>query len=273
MIRSQKTGLETIARRLGPAAARLAMTGDPMEAKPTPSDTGFSPAERDAVYKCIATRRDVRGEFRPDPVPDAVLARLLRAAHHAPSVGFMQPWDFILVRDLATRRRVHDAFQIAHGEAAALFEGERRQRYAALKLQGILDAPVGLCVTCDRSRAGPVVIGRTQQPEMDLFSAVCAVQNLWLAARAEGVGVGWVSIVHRDHLRAALGIPEDIVPIAYLCLGYVSHFRARPELETKGWLPRLKLAELVWFERWQARAGSEDLLAELAEEEPPGAPS
>jgi len=239
------------------------MKGDIMETAVPDSALAFSAEELAAVYKCIFTRRDVRGQFQPEPVPDAVLARLLRAAHHAPSVGFMQPWDFIVVRDMEVKQRIHAAFRRANDEAAAQFDDERAKRYRALKLEGILDAPIGLCVTCDRSRAGPVVIGRAQQRDMDLYSAVCAVQNLWLAARAEGIGVGWVSIIDRDELRAALGIPAAIEPIAYLCLGHVSHFAPRPELESKGWLPRLKLADIVWFDGWRQRSGEETLLAEL----------
>lgn len=223
----------------------------------------FSPDERDAVYRCIATRRDVRGQFLPDPIPDDVLARLLAAAHRAPSVGFMQPWDFIVVRDAEVKRRVHAAFAAAHHEAAGMFDDGRAERYRRLKLEGILEAPVGLCVTCDRERTGPVVVGRTHQPEMDLYSAVCAVQTLWLAARAENLGVGWVSIVRYEDLRAALGIPPRIQPIAYLCIGRVSHFFARPELETAGWLPRLPLRDLVWFDGWHQRTGDEPLLDAL----------
>lgn len=211
-------------------------------------------AERDAVYKTIFARRDVRGEFLPDPVPDEVLNRILTAAHHAPSVGFMQPWDFIVVRDREIKRRIKDGFEVAHAEAAELFEGERRERYRQLKLEGILEAPIGICVTCDRTRTGPVVIGRTANPEMDLYSAVCAVQNLWLAARAENLGTGWVSIVHHPVLHEALGIPDEIVPIAYLCIGYVSAFHARPELESAGWLPRLELQSLVHRDRWGSGA-------------------
>jgi len=226
---------------------------------PRPAEA-LTAQERAAVYKCIATRRDVRNQFLPDPVPDEVLARLLDAAHHAPSVGFMQPWDFILVRDPAVKRRIHAAFIAANAEAAEMFEGERRAAYRALKLQGILDAPLGLCVTCDRGRAGTVVLGRTHQPEMDTYSVVCAVQNLWLAARAEGVGVGWVSIMRREDLNAALDIPPSILPIAYLCIGYVSEFLAAPELESAGWRRRLALRDLVWVDRWQGRDGSEDLL-------------
>jgi 5,6-dimethylbenzimidazole synthase len=218
-------------------------------------DAHFSDAERDAVYKCVFNRRDVRSQFLPAPVPDDLLARILRAAHHAPSVGFMQPWDFIVVRDAGVK--------IANAEAASMFGDERRETYQSLKLAGILDAPVGICVTCDRSRSGPLVLGRTHQPEMDLYSAVCAVQNLWLATRAENIGLGWVSIVHPEHLREALNIPDSIVPIAYLCVGYVSHFLKKPELETAGWLPRMPLGNVVWFDQWQAKDGSESLLEHL----------
>ncbi len=224
------------------------------------TDPVFSDEERDAVYRCIHTRRDVRGQFLPDPIPDQVLARLLRAAHHAPSVGFMQPWDFIVVRDRAVKERVHAAFAKAHAEAAMMFEGDRRQTYQRLKLEGILESPVNICITCDRKRTGPVVIGRTHLPEMDLFSSVCAVQNLWLAARAENIGVGWVSIAHRNDLREALGIPADIHPIAYLCLGYVSHFYDKPELEAAGWLPRLPMEQVTWFDQWHHQPEGEGLL-------------
>ena len=234
-----------------------------MEARQSQADAEFSPAERDAVYKCIFNRRDVRGQFLPRPIPDAVLARVLLAAHHAPSVGFMQPWDFIVIRDVAAKRKVRDAFEAAHQEAAGMFADDRQQAYRRLKLEGILEAPVGICVTCDRSRTGPVVLGRTHQPEMDLYSAVCAAQNLWLAARAENVGVGWVSILRHDDLRQALGIPAAIQPIAYLCVGYVSHFFRKPELETAGWLPRAPLADLLWFDRWHSRSGTEALLDHL----------
>jgi 5,6-dimethylbenzimidazole synthase len=212
----------------------------------------FADAERAAVYRTIFNRRDVRGQFLPDPVDDALLARILLAAHHAPSVGFMQPWNFLVIRSSTVKQRVHAVFQAANTEAAAMFPDEKREIYSQLKLQGILDAPLNLCITCDRSRSGPVVIGRTHMPTMDLYSSVCAVQNLWLAARAEGLGVGWVSIFHEKALQDALAIPHHIVPIAYLCIGHVSHFNDRPELETAGWLPRLPASELLYFEQWGA---------------------
>ena len=210
----------------------------------------FSEEERATVYKAIYSRRDVRGEFRPDPIPAEVLARILSAAHHAPSVGFMQPWDFLVVSDPEVKRRVKAGFEVAHGEAAEKFTGDRLEVYRRLKLEGITEAPIGICITCDRGRTGPVVIGRTANPEMDLYSSVCAVQNLWLAARAENLGVGWVSIIHHDALREALGIPPEIVPIAYLCLGYVSFFHEKPELETAGWLPRTDLQTLIHYDGW-----------------------
>ena len=164
----------------------------------------FSEQERDVVYKAIYNRRDVRGQFKPDPIPQDVLSRILSAAHHAPSVGFMQPWDCIVIKDPDVKRLVKEGFEVANKEAANMFEGDRQQTYKTLKLEGITEAPIGICVTCDRSRTGSVVIGRTTNPEMDLYSSVCAVQNLWLAARAENLGVGWVSIIHHDNLRAAL---------------------------------------------------------------------
>lgn len=217
----------------------------------------FSSAEREAVYRAIFNRRDVRGQFLPDPIPDDVLTRVLLAAHHAPSVGFMQPWNFLLVRSPEVKRRVHDLFASANAEAAGMFAGERREIYSRLKLEGILESPLNICVTCDRERTGPVVIGRTHMKTMDLYSSVCAVQNLWLAARAEGLGVGWVSIFKQAELQDALGIPRAVTPIAYLCIGYVSHFKERPELESAGWLPRLPLDELVYVDQWQQGEGAD----------------
>lgn len=210
----------------------------------------FSEAERDAVYKAMMTRRDVRSEFLPDPIADDVLHRILTAAHHAPSVGFMQPWDFIVIKDRGIRTRIRDLFLEANREAAAMFEGERRKLYESLKLEGILDTPLNLCITCDRTRSGKVVLGRTHMPEMDIYSTICAVQNLWLAARAEGIGVGWVSIFKPELLKEMLGIPEHIIPIAYLCIGHVSHLRDTPELESVGWRNRVDINELVHVDGW-----------------------
>jgi 5,6-dimethylbenzimidazole synthase len=213
---------------------------------------GFSEAERAAIYRVIRERRDVR-RFRPDAVPEEVLHRLLVAASQAPSVGYMQPWNFLLVRDRQLRQAIHEAFLRANAEAQAMFPPERRDRYAALKLEGILESALNLCVTCDRSRFGPVVLGRTCQPDMDLYSTVCAVQNLWLAARAEGVGVGWVSILKPEDLCRLLQLPEGVVPAAYLCIGYTEAFAAEPELKTAGWLPEVPLEELIFHDGWGRR--------------------
>lgn len=196
----------------------------------------------------------MRAQFRPDPIPDEVLARLLLAAHHAPSVGFMQPWSFLLVQDIALRSRVKALFDKANAEARAMFEDEKGAAYARLKLEGILESPLNLCVTCDPERAGKVVIGRTHIPEMDEYSTVCAVMNLWLAARAEGLGVGWVSILDPKALKEVLGIPDRVIPVAYLCIGQVTHFLDKPELELAGWRQRLPLETLVHQDRWGAEA-------------------
>ncbi|WP_331374478.1 5,6-dimethylbenzimidazole synthase [Sinorhizobium chiapasense] len=210
----------------------------------------FSPDERAAVYRAIETRRDVRDEFLPDPLPDELIARLLGAAHQAPSVGFMQPWNFVLVRQKETREQVWKAFVRANKEAALMFSGERQAQYRSLKLEGIRKAPLSICVTCDRTRGGAVVLGRTHNPQMDVYSTVCAVQNLWLAARAEGVGVGWVSIFHEPEIKSILGIPNHIEIIAWLCLGFVDRLYQQPELAVKGWRQRLPLEDLVFEEAW-----------------------
>lgn len=237
-----------------------------MKSTPTPATRdphAFTDEARDAVYQAIFSRRDVRGQFLPKPVPDEVLSRVLTAAHHAPSVGFMQPWNFLVVKSDAVKQRVRDAFAVAHAQAAQMFEGDQRATYQTLKLEGIVESPIGICITCDRTRSGPVVIGRTHMPTMDLFSSVCAVQNLWLAARTEGLGVGWVSIFHEAALQDALGIPAHITPIAYLCVGYVSHFKDKPELETAGWLPRLPIQDLLYFDTWGQRDHAQPLIAQL----------
>lgn len=218
----------------------------------------FAPEAQDAVYRAIFTRRDVRSHFRPDPIDDTVLARLLLAAHHAPSVGFMQPWDFIVIRDPQRREKVRELFLAARDIELPQIAEERQAIYRKLKLEGICESPLNLVVTCDRSRSQNSPLGRWHNPEMDLFSTVCAVQNFWLAARAEGVGVGWVSIIDRDALKSLLSIPEHVVPVAYLCVGRVSEFASRPDLERHGWGERLPLNELIMSEVF-AGAGEEAL--------------
>jgi 5,6-dimethylbenzimidazole synthase len=211
----------------------------------------FGVQERDAVYRVIAARRDVRRGFLQDPLPDELLRRLLAAAHSAPSVGLMQPSRFIVIRDLTVRQAVRTAFLQANANAMAAYTGERREQYANLKLEGILEAPQNLCILSNPQSERGHQLGRHTMPETAIYSTVCAIQNLWLAARAEGVGVGWVSILDPARLTEILGIPANIVPVAYLCLGYVNGFGTEPELERAGWETRIPLDTVVSYDRYR----------------------
>lgn len=210
----------------------------------------FSPEEKDGFYKAVFSRRDVRSHFTSDPIDEKILTKILNAAHHAPSVGFSQPWNFILVRNKDTRKQVKESFDIERIRSSALVEDPKRSKYLSLRLQGILDCDVNVCVTYDPTKFGPFVIGRSSIPETGIYSVCCAIQNLWLAARAEGIGVGWVSILSNEDLKKILEIPEHVVPVAYLCLGHVSNFADKPDLESAGWLPRLDLKDVVFYEKW-----------------------
>jgi len=209
----------------------------------------FSPAERAALYRVIESRRDVRA-FRTDPIAAETLARILGAAHHAPSVGLMQPWNFIVIRDAATKARVKALFEVQNERAVANYAGARADLYRSLKLEGIEEAPINLCVTCDRTRSSPHVLGRNTVTDTDVYSTCCAIQNLWLAARVEGVGVGWVSILDYDDLRPIFGIPETVLPVAYLCVGYPRAFLGEPELQRRGWAAQLPMNQIIFEERW-----------------------
>jgi 5,6-dimethylbenzimidazole synthase len=214
---------------------------------------GFDQLAREAVYRAMFTRRDVRSHFTSEIIDDEVLARLLLAAHHAPSVGFMQPWNFIVIRDAARRAEVRDLFLAAREQELPAIEAERQALYRKLKLEGICESALNICITCDRERSQGSPLGRFHNPQMDLYSTVCAVQNFWLAARAEGVGVGWVSIIEAQALKDLLSIPEHVTPIAYLCVGRVSQFAPKPDLETQGWGRRLPLSELIMSETFRGQ--------------------
>ena len=206
----------------------------------------FTEEEKRGFYKTVYSRRDVRSSFTSRPISDEVLSRILHAAHHAPSVGFSQPWNFILIKDTGTKREIKASFEEERDRSSGMVQEEpRRSKYRSLKLEGIMESPVNLCVTYDPTKFGPFVIGRTSIPEAGLYSVCCAIQNLWLAARAEGIGVGWVSILSNQTLRKVLALPEHVVPVAYLCQGHVSDFAQRPDLETAGWLPRLDLKDVI----------------------------
>jgi 5,6-dimethylbenzimidazole synthase len=211
---------------------------------------GFCDRELESVYRVIRERRDVRSGFLPEALEDDVLLRLLGAAHNAPSVGLMQPWRFIVIRSARVRGEVRDIFSQAHKVAADSYEGDRGELYRGLKLEGILEAPQNLCIACDPVSERGHRLGRQSMPETAIYSAVCAVQNLWLAARAEGIGVGWVSILDPEALKTLLGIPAHMVLVAYLCLGYVECFEARPQLERLGWEQRVPLADVIRLERY-----------------------
>jgi nicotinate-nucleotide--dimethylbenzimidazole phosphoribosyltransferase len=215
--------------------------------------TDFTELERKAVYRAIYERRDVRN-YRPDELPEPVLTRILGAAHQAPSVGFMQPWNFLLLRDREVRQRIYDHFAEVNARAAEVWQDDRRNAYQALKLQGILDAPLNVLVTCDPERAGKHVLGRFTIRETDVYSTCLAVQNLWLAARAEGVGVGWMSLMENDAVASLLGLPARVIPVAYLTVGYPIEFAEKPMLSQVGWADRLPLAELLFEDHWGRRA-------------------
>jgi 5,6-dimethylbenzimidazole synthase len=217
--------------------------------------TSFSDIEKEGLYKAIFSRRDVRSHFITDKnIPEAVIFRILNDAHHAPSVGFSQPWNFIVIKDKSVRRQVKESFLLEHRKSISMLDQyddrQRKEKYLSLKLEGIMESALNICVTYDNTRFGPFVLGRTSISETGVYSVCCAVQNLWLAARVEGIGVGWVSIVSNDDLHRILCIPQNIKVVAYLCLGYVDEFADKPDLEKAGWLPRLELDKVVFYDQW-----------------------
>jgi 5,6-dimethylbenzimidazole synthase len=224
--------------------------------EPQPAAGTFTASEREAVYKTIFSRRDVR-RFLSSPIPAEVIERILLAAHHAPSVGFMQPWNFIVIRDAEAKKSIKQAFLAARAQEAEQFADARKELYLSLKLEGIEEAPLNICVTCDPTRHGPAVLGRSANPKTDVYSTCCAIQNLWLAARAEGLGVGWVSILSEERLKDILRIPVHVAVVGYLCVGYPERFEAKPELETVGWLDRLPLRKVIVDETWNDGADAE----------------
>lgn len=218
-----------------------------MNATPADSQHAFSDQERRGVYRAIDERRDMR-HFSGGRVADDVLQRLLSAAHHAPSVGFMQPWRFIRVRKPALREAIHALVEQERILTARALK-EREDEFMKLKVQGVLDAAEVLVVALPPGREQHV-FGRRTLPEMDLASAACAIQNLWLAARAEGLGMGWVSIFDPQALAGLLHMPEGSKPIAILCLGPVHAFYDQPMLQAEKWACRAALSDLVFEDCW-----------------------
>ncbi|TGN73103.1 nicotinate-nucleotide--dimethylbenzimidazole phosphoribosyltransferase [Streptomyces bauhiniae] len=231
-----------------------------------PAAPAYNDAEREAVLKVIRERRDIRNGFRGDPIPHDVLLRVLEAAHTAPSVGHSQPWDFVVIRSADTRRAMHDlAMSQREAYAKSLPKGRAKQ-FKEMKIEAILDTPVNIVVTADPTRGGRHTLGRHTQPQMAPYSSALAVENLWLAARAEGLGVGWVSFFDEREMVRALGLPEHLEVVAYLCVGYVDEFPDEPELMQAGWSKRRPLSWVVHEETYGRRAlpgeDPHDLLAE-----------
>ncbi|MFC9532916.1 nicotinate-nucleotide--dimethylbenzimidazole phosphoribosyltransferase [Streptomyces sp. NPDC056975] len=253
--------------------APQAVTDATSETLPAPADDlagpaapGYDEAEREAVLRVMRERRDIRNGFRSDPIPHDVLLRVLEAAHTAPSVGHSQPWDFVVIRSAETRRTMHElAMRQKDAYAKSLPKGRAKQ-FKELKIEAILDTPVNIVVTADPTRGGRHTLGRHTQPQMAPYSSALAVENLWLAARAEGLGVGWVSFFDEREMVRTLGLPDHLEVVAYLCVGYVDEFPDEPELMQAGWSKRRPLSWVVHEETYGRRAlpgeDPHDLLAE-----------
>ncbi|MFF3246000.1 nicotinate-nucleotide--dimethylbenzimidazole phosphoribosyltransferase [Streptomyces sp. NPDC002870] len=246
-------------------AVELQPAPEPLAADGAPAP-GYDDAEREAVLRVMRERRDIRNGFRSDPIPHDVLLRVLEAAHTAPSVGHSQPWDFVVIRSAETRRTMHELAQRQREAYAKSLPKGRAKQFKELKIEAILDTPVNIVVTADPTRGGRHTLGRHTQPQMAPYSSALAVENLWLAARAEGLGVGWVSFFDEREMVRALGLPEHLEAVAYLCVGYVDEFPEEPELMQAGWSKRRPLSWVVHEETYGRRAlpGEEphDLLQE-----------
>ncbi|MGW6390865.1 nicotinate-nucleotide--dimethylbenzimidazole phosphoribosyltransferase [Streptomyces sp. NPDC055103] len=239
---------------------------NPDATNPDAPAPGYADAEREAVLRVMRERRDIRNGFRSDPIPHEVLLRVLEAAHTAPSVGHSQPWDFVVIRSAETRQTMHELAQRQRDAYAKSLPKARAKQFKELKIEAILDTPVNIVVTADPTRGGRHTLGRYTQPQMAPYSSALAVENLWLAARAEGLGVGWVSFFDEREMVRTLGLPEHLEVVAYLCVGYVDEFPAEPELAQAGWSKRRPLSWVVHEETYGRRAlpGEEphDLLQE-----------
>lgn len=226
--------------------------GDPSSAldrRTDPRGWGFNAADRDALYRVIAARRDIR-RFRPDPVPGHILERVISAAHCAPSVGHSQPWRFIIVRDSATRERAALLADRERHAQAAQMNPESARRLLDLQLDGLRDAPIGVVVCCDRRAPAAGVLGRATFADADMWSCACAIENLWLAARADGLGVGWVTLFKPQELAELLGLSDGVETLGWLCLGWPDERPPTPGLERAAWSRKTPLSEVILHERW-----------------------
>lgn len=209
----------------------------------------FTKEEKEAVYKAIYSRRDIRS-FLPNPIPESIINKILDAAHHAPSVGFMQPWNFILISSQEIKERLAWAADKERRALAIHYEGEKENKFLSLKVEGLKEAPLTICVTCDPTRGGSHVLGRNSIPETDILSTACAIQNMWLAACSEGLAMGWVSFYKKNDVRDILQIPPHIDPIALLSVGYTNQYPEKPILELANWEKRRELNDLIFENKW-----------------------
>ena len=209
----------------------------------------FTNEEQAGVYKAIFNRRDIRS-FLPDPISEDILHKILEAGHHAPSVGFMQPWSFIVVSDQEIKERLAWAADKERRALAVHYEGEKENKFLSLKVEGLKEAPYTICVTCDPTRGGSHVLGRNSIPETDILSTACAIQNMWLAACAEGLAMGWVSFYKKNDIRDILEIPPHVEPVALMSIGYTDQYPDKPILETANWEKRRSMDDLIFKDKW-----------------------
>ncbi|MFP7734905.1 5,6-dimethylbenzimidazole synthase [Priestia aryabhattai] len=210
----------------------------------------FTNDEKQAVYKAIYGRRDVR-TFLSDEIPNETVYNILQAAHSGPSVGFMQPWNFILVSDTDVKNKLAWAADKERRALAIHYEGEKKEDFLELKIQGLKEAPLTICVTCDPTRGGSHVLGRNSIPETDMMSTACAIQNMWLASYAEGLAMGWVSFYKKNDVRDILHIPPHIDPVALISIGYTDNYPEKPILEQANWEKRRDLDKLIYHNMWK----------------------
>jgi len=209
----------------------------------------FNQTDAQILQNIILNRRDVRGNrFSNKPLPDSLVIEILSAALHAPSVGFSQPWEFVVIRDPKTKSAITASFEQENQQARSIFEGAKQQQYQSLKLEGIMESPVNIAVFYKPSQTP--VLGQTSMPEVGRYSVVCAIQNMWLMARALNIGMGWVSILSPLRVKEILNAPLEYELIGYFCLGYVTEFLPKPELESLKWASRKDLEECLIYETY-----------------------
>ncbi|MGE9811531.1 5,6-dimethylbenzimidazole synthase [Ferroplasma acidiphilum] len=202
------------------------------------------------VYEAIKKRRDVRSWFSDKHIDNSTLGRILKAGNYAPSVGLSQPWNYILIRDIETRKKIKAVVEEKRMDFYDLLPDEKKIKFRNIKIEGILESDLNMAVTCDVSRKGPDILGRATMPEMSEYSVVLSIENMWLAARAEGIGMGWISFIDPDRVKKILGIPESIKLVGYLAVGYLSEDHDIPELEEKKWEKRLDVSNFVYMDKW-----------------------